>query len=52
MQEGNFVFTSLDDLQRMLEKDRKRPKNQWWLELRPVARVLARPGPSMPGYEG
>ena len=52
MQAGKMVFTSLDDLPRMIEKDRKRPKNQWWLELRPIARVLARPGPSMMGYEG
>ncbi len=52
LQSGKIVFTPLDDLPRMVEKERKRPKNQWWLELRPVARALARPGPSMQMYEG
>ncbi len=52
MQSGKIVFTPLDDLPRMIEKDRKRPKNQWWMDLRPIARALARPGPTTQMYEG
>jgi hypothetical protein len=30
----------------MIDVKNKRPKEQWWMELRPIARVLAQPGPS------
>ncbi|MFQ5616682.1 MAG: 6-phosphofructokinase, partial [Anaerolineales bacterium] len=47
MQAGKIIFTSLQDLPRMSDKVFKRPRYQWWLDLRPVARVLAQPGPGL-----
>jgi 6-phosphofructokinase 1 len=44
---GRLEFTHLRDLPRMVEKDHQRPKAQWWLSLRPVARIMAQPGPSI-----
>jgi 6-phosphofructokinase 1 len=42
---GQVQFTSLEDLPRLIEKGVRRPKEQWWLELRPIARIMAKPGP-------
>ncbi len=45
LQEGRTEFTRLEDLPRLMEPDVQRPKEQWWLGLRPVARIMAEPGP-------
>ena len=45
LQEGRVVFTSLEDLPRLVAKGYQRPKEQWWLRLRPIARIMAQPGP-------
>jgi 6-phosphofructokinase 1 len=45
LQAGQVAFTSLEDLPRLMEGDLQRPKTQWWLELLPVARIMAQPGP-------
>jgi 6-phosphofructokinase 1 len=45
LQGGRLEFTHLRDLPRMVEKDHQRPREQWWLELRPVAKIMAQPGP-------
>jgi hypothetical protein len=29
----------------MVDLEKQRPKEEWWLDLRPIARVLAQPGP-------
>lgn len=47
LQAGQVQFTSLEDLPRMVDKDYGRPKEQWWMDLRPIARVLAQPGPNL-----
>lgn len=44
---GKVSFTGLEDLPRLIEKGARRPKEQWWLELRPIARILAAPGPQV-----
>jgi len=44
-QEGRFVFTDLDRIHQMMDRRYRRPREQWWLALRPVARVMAQPGP-------
>ncbi|RME45549.1 MAG: 6-phosphofructokinase [Chloroflexi bacterium] len=46
LQAGEVKFTSLEDLPRMVDSRYSRPKEQWWLGLRPIARVLAQPGPA------
>lgn len=47
-QDGEIRFTSLEDFPRMADWENQRPKEQWWMGLRPIARVLAKPGP---GFE-
>ena len=45
LQKGQVVFTNLEDLPRLTDDGFQRPKKQWWLELRPIARIMAQPGP-------
>lgn len=53
LQSGNIVFTPLDDLPRMIDKTYKRPRQQWWMDVRPIARTLSYPGPTTQTlYEG
>jgi hypothetical protein len=35
----------MEDFLRMADEEHQRPKEQWWLDLRGVLRVLAQPGP-------
>lgn len=43
---GEFELTSMEDLPRMVDSKYGRPKEQWWMDLRPIVRLLAQPGPS------
>jgi 6-phosphofructokinase 1 len=45
LQGGRVEFTGLEDLPRLEEKGVRRPKEQWWLDLRSIARIMAQPGP-------
>lgn len=45
MMHGDVVFTPLYEVPRLVDEEFQRPKNQWWMELRPIARMLAQPGP-------
>jgi len=42
---GKIQFNGLEDYLREEDRDFGRPKEQWWMNLRPIARVLAQPGP-------
>lgn len=42
---GRIEFTGLEDYPRVEDHTFGRPKTQWWLELRQIARILAQPGP-------
>ncbi|WP_420629694.1 6-phosphofructokinase [Candidatus Leptofilum sp.] len=42
---GSLVFTNMEDVPRMYDMEKKRPKKQWWMNLRPIAHVLAKPAP-------
>ena len=44
--QGDIVYTSLDDVPRLMDYDHSRPLKQWWMDLRPIAHVLAAPGSS------
>jgi 6-phosphofructokinase 1 len=46
MVNGKVHFHSLEDLPRMVDEENRRPKVQWWLELRRMANALARSGPA------
>lgn len=45
LQGGRVQFNDLEDLHRLVDEEFQRPKMQHWLELRPVARIMAQPGP-------
>ncbi len=42
---GSYRYTPLHEIARQMEKEFNRPKVQWWLDLRPIARTLAQPNP-------
>ncbi len=50
---GKVEFHSLEDLPRMIDEPNRRPKNQWWLDLRRINDTLARsePDPEACGSE-
>lgn len=45
LQGKEIKFHDLEDLPRMSEWEKQRPKVQWWMDLRPIARLLAQPAP-------
>ena len=45
LQNGKTQFNDMRDFERMVELEYQRPREQWWLELRPIARLLAQHGP-------
>jgi 6-phosphofructokinase 1 len=48
LEAGQVQFHSLEEFPRMTDGQHQRPKEQWWLNVRPIARVLAQPGPHSP----
>jgi 6-phosphofructokinase 1 len=42
---SSMTFTLFDDLPRLMDQKERRPRDQWWMSLRPIARVLAQPRP-------
>ena len=46
LEDGTIGFSELETLRRQVDTEFQRPKNQWWMDLRPIARVLAQPGPT------
>ena len=46
LNDGKVEFCELETLRRQVDSEHQRPKSQWWMDLRPIARVLAQPGPS------
>jgi 6-phosphofructokinase 1 len=46
LNDGTIEFSELETLRRQVDSELQRPKSQWWMDLRPIARVLAQPGPS------
>jgi 6-phosphofructokinase 1 len=45
LQGREIKFHNLIDFDRMVDMKYQRPNNQWWMGLRPIARLLAQPGP-------
>jgi 6-phosphofructokinase 1 len=45
LQAGQVKFFSLEDLPRMVDSAYERPKDQWWLQLRPIVKLLAQAEP-------
>ncbi len=38
-------FHNMEDFERLVDIKKQRPKEQWWMDLRPIARTLAQPSP-------
>jgi 6-phosphofructokinase 1 len=47
LQAGQIHISSLEDLPRLVDSELQRPKTQWWLALRPIAKIMAQPGPHL-----
>jgi len=45
MQNGQIKFHDLRDFDRMIDTEFQRPREQWWLELKSIADLLAKSGP-------
>jgi len=43
--EGKVVFTNMEDYPHLVNKRLGRPKEQWWMDLRGIAKILAQPEP-------
>ncbi len=46
---GDTVFTDLEEIPRLMNVELSRPHKQWWMDLRPIARLLSRQGDEIPG---
>ncbi len=42
---GSLRFTDMEDVPRIFDMEKVRPKKQWWMDLRPISSVLAKPAP-------
>jgi 6-phosphofructokinase 1 len=47
MQNGKIHFHDMRDFDRMIDAEHQRPKDQWWLELKTVADLLAKQAPEV-----
>jgi 6-phosphofructokinase 1 len=46
LQGKEIKFHNLEDFLRMVDLANERPKEQWWLSIRPISKLLAQPGPA------
>ena len=46
---GEIAYTDLDDISRLMDYEHSRPLRQWWMDLRPIARLLAHQNVEMTG---
>ncbi len=46
LEAGGITMHSLEEIPKMVDKDNQRPKQQWWLEVRPIAKLMSQPMPS------
>jgi 6-phosphofructokinase 1 len=45
MRGGDINFYNIEDISRMADMTLSRPKEQWWMDMRTIAKVLSKPGP-------
>ncbi len=43
LREGKLTITPFEELPRLMDLENKRPKDQWWRQLAPIAQLLAAP---------
>ena len=47
LQKGQINFHDMQDFDRMIDAKHERPKEQWWLELKSIASMMAKLGPGV-----
>ncbi|HEX6035874.1 MAG TPA: 6-phosphofructokinase [Anaerolineales bacterium] len=47
LQNGKFIFHDMRDFDRMADMTFQRPRDQWWLQLRPIAHIMAKLSPDV-----
>jgi 6-phosphofructokinase 1 len=47
LQKGKFNFHDMRDFERMIDPKNERPREEWWLDLKGIASLMARLGPDM-----
>jgi class 3 adenylate cyclase len=45
LQGGRVHFTRLEELPRLVNRRYQRPREQWWMSIRPIAKTLSQPAP-------
>jgi 6-phosphofructokinase 1 len=45
MQKGQLAFHDMFDFERITDREHERPREHWWLELKGIAALMAKPGP-------
>jgi 6-phosphofructokinase 1 len=45
LQNGKFIFHDMRDFDRMADMKLQRPREEWWLQLRPIANLMAKLAP-------
>jgi 6-phosphofructokinase 1 len=45
LEAGGIQIRNIEDIPRLIDTKYQRPKDQWWLELRPIAKLLAQYAP-------
>ena len=43
---GGINLHSLEDLPKLVDKENQRPKRQWWMDVRSIAKLMSQPMPS------
>jgi 6-phosphofructokinase 1 len=46
LEAGGIALHSLEELPKLEDKENQRPKQQWWMDLRPIAKLMSQPMPS------
>ena len=45
LENGKIAMHDMRDFERMVDCEHQRPREQWWMELRDIAKLLAKSGP-------
>jgi 6-phosphofructokinase 1 len=43
MEAGGIQIHSIEEMPKMIDEVHQRPKKQWWMDLRTIARLMAQP---------
>jgi 6-phosphofructokinase 1 len=46
LEAGGVVLHALEEMPKMVDKENQRPQQQWWRDVRPIAKLMSQPMPS------